>query len=345
MNGGSFDELDGVEEEPLPPLEEPSQSTWGRYHDTSDAGWAQQGRYADPLAAEGCSIRRDGDALQLVSYEYAEDPSRSVRRDGENSSSYYSDASYQNYSQPWRYPYAPSASSPCSSSSAYYAHDPFSAGNEGWRRQTDPFEEHDPWASDVSSEWRAARSSWPDRSDGWSSRWRDGSWWTSSGEWLSVNVEASEGCSNNKDKDDDPPKWNGKSPSLNHYLRQIAIWLAATRVDPLRRGVKFLAQLEGDAFEKMSLVEPLSLKCRDGVDKLIALILQSYEPLENCRVGRIMDQFMYDFCRMPDEEIMDCNTRFDRELAEVEKVAGKLAPTWKAHLYLKKMRLREDKDS
>ena len=73
MNGGCFDELDGVEEEPdLPPLEEPSQSSqwgqradessqWGQYSDgssysgrydpTSDAGWIRYGRYAEPSDA------------------------------------------------------------------------------------------------------------------------------------------------------------------------------------------------------------------------------------------------------------------------------------------------------
>ena len=69
----------------------------------------------------------------------------------------------------------------------------------------------------------------------------------------------------------------------------------------------------------------MSLKTTDGVAKFIDLIRKRYEPLENYRVGRIMDQFMYEFTRKPDEEILDYNTRFDRELAEVEKSAGTLA--------------------
>ena len=40
---------------------------------------------------------------------------------------------------------------------------------------------------------------------------------------------------------------------------------------------------------------------------------------------------------------MDYNTKVDKELNQVEKVARELAHTWKAHLYLSKMKLREDK--
>ena len=67
--------------------------------------------------------------------------------------------------------------------------------------------------------------------------------------------------------------------------------------------------------------------------------------MEIYRVGQVMDKFMYHFQRGADEEVLDHNTKFDKEINQVEKVAGELAPTWKAHLYLTKMKLREDKMS
>ena len=42
---------------------------------------------------------------------------------------------------------------------------------------------------------------------------------------------------------------------------------------------------------------------------------------------------------------MDYNTKFDKELYEAEKVAGALSETWKAHLYLKKMRLKPEQQT
>ena len=114
-------------------------------------------------------------------------------------------------------------------------------------------------------------------------------------------------------------------------------------MEPERRGVKLLEKLTGDAFDKLELVDPRTLKTWDGVDKFRQLLWGKYEPMERHRVGRVMDKFLEEFSRRGDEEMMDYNTRFDKEVMEVEKVAGTLAPTWKAHLYLKKMKLRDDK--
>ena len=42
---------------------------------------------------------------------------------------------------------------------------------------------------------------------------------------------------------------------------------------------------------------------------------------------------------------MDFNTKCIKELAKAEKCARELAPTWKAHLYLKEMRIGPAKES
>ena len=58
-----------------------------------------------------------------------------------------------------------------------------------------------------------------------------------------------------------------------------------------------------------------------------------------------MDDFMFSFERRHDEEIMDYDTRFDQELSRAEQVVGRLSEMWKAHLYLKKMRIGPEKES
>ena len=137
------------------------------------------------------------------------------------------------------------------------------------------------------------------------------------------------------------PKWDGKDPKLPVYLRKIALWEAYTRTPAENRGIRLLAALEGDAFSKMELVEPAIFAVPDSTQKFIVLIRSRYEPLEHRRVGKVMDDFLFRFERKQDEEINDFGLRFDKELAEVEKVAGLLTPNWKAHLFLKKMKLRE----
>ena len=53
-------------------------------------------------------------------------------------------------------------------------------------------------------------------------------------------------------------------------------------------------------------------------------VVNAYEPIEDYRVGKIMDEFLDDFHRKPNDEIVDYNMAFDRELAKAEKVAGEI---------------------
>ena len=107
-------------------------------------------------------------------------------------------------------------------------------------------------------------------------------------------------------------------------MRQIDVWEIATGMEPSRRGVKLRSRLEGDAIEKMELVDPKSLNVEHGVAMFKKLIRQKYEPLEKHRVGQIMDEFMYTFSRSSGESIMDYSIWFGRELDRAEKVAGEL---------------------
>ncbi len=72
-----------------------------------------------------------------------------------------------------------------------------------------------------------------------------------------------------------------------------------------------------------------------------SLIRAKYEPLENKRVGKIVDDFFITFERRNGEEVNDYSFRVEKELREVERAAGALAPKWEAHLCLKKTRLRD----
>ena len=106
-----------------------------------------------------------------------------------------------------------------------------------------------------------------------------------------------------------------------------------------------LSRLTGDTWEKTEMLDPKSLLRPDGASILIQYLRDKYEPIEHRKIGKIMDEFMYSFDRHRDEEIMDFDTRFDKEIAKAEQAAGTISETWKAHLYLKKMRLPSEKES
>ena len=141
------------------------------------------------------------------------------------------------------------------------------------------------------------------------------------------------------DKDGDVPGWDGKSEHRTTYFRRIELWEATTGVDMHKRGVKLLAKLTGEAFHKLENVKPEHLEFPDSVDRFKLCIINAYEPIEDYRVGKIMDQFLEDFSRKKNQEILDFNRAWEMELDQAQKVAGELTPKWQAHLYLKKIRL------
>jgi hypothetical protein len=159
--------------------------------------------------------------------------------------------------------------------------------------------------------------------------WKDKSW----------KADKADDGYNKKDRDGDVPEWDGKASHRATYFRKIDLWIATTGVDPKKRGVRLLAKLTGEAFEKLENVDPKSLMIEDGVEEFKKRIEEVYEPIEDYRVGKIMDHFLYDFYRARDQEIIDYNLAFAREVFKVEKVAGELSDKWKAHLYLNKMKL------
>ena len=93
---------------------------------------------------------------------------------------------------------------------------------------------------------------------------------------------------------------------------------------PERRGPKLLGNLQGEAFEKMEYLDPLKLKVANGVELFKKDMQRRSEPLENHRVGKIMDSFLFDFSRKGDEQIADYDDRFHKELREVARCLGHL---------------------
>jgi len=193
--------------------------------------------------------------------------------------------------------------------------------------------------------------------------WGERTWMVTAATWMKIIIDAAEpsiggdtwndtynpqpywqsgwgkGGYDKKDRDGDVPEWDGKAGHRTTYFRKIDLWEATTGVEPSKRGIRLLAKLTGEAFEKLENVDPKTLLGEDSVERFKKCIIDVYEPIEDYRVGKIMDSFLDDFVRKKDQEIIDYNLAWSRELHRAEKVAGELLPKWKAHLYLKKMRL------
>ena len=81
------------------------------------------------------------------------------------------------------------------------------------------------------------------------------------------------------------------------------------------------------------------LTIRIGIFK--ELIENAYEPIEDYRIGKVMDEFLFHYSRNKSQEVVDYNRTWDTEIKKVEKHAGPLPERWKAHLYMNKMRVND----
>ena len=93
-----------------------------------------------------------------------------------------------------------------------------------------------------------------------------------------------------QEKESDIPEWDGVSISRTQFFRKIQIWESITRMPKDRRGVKLLARLTGDAFEKLENVNPGDVQDGDNsVEKFKQYVVDAYEPIEDFRTGKVMD--------------------------------------------------------
>ncbi len=126
----------------------------------------------------------------------------------------------------------------------------------------------------------------------------------------------------NKKRDGDVPEWDGKPEHRTTYFRRIDLWAATTGVEPEDGGCRLSQKLKGEAFEKLENVDPTALKVWNSIEKFKEHIVEVYEPIEDYRIGKIMDDFLDDFQRKNDQESIDYNLAWRKELFKVEKVAG-----------------------
>ena len=217
-------------------------------------------------------------------------------------------------------------------------------GARGWFRYTPGTPENGRASRDTS--WEIPEEA-EAASDPWAGAEPTGQWvdysaedpwggWRGSRTWTQHDGRDSD---NKKDKDGDVPEWDGKTTHRNVYFRKIDIWVATTGVSPEKQALRLLQKLTGEAFEKLDNVTMAELRVPDGVDIFKKKIIDAYEPIEDYRVGKIMDEFLYKFERKSGEEVVDFNRSWAKELKKAEDVAGELTPKWKAHLYMTKLKL------
>ena len=98
-----------------------------------------------------------------------------------------------------------------------------------------------------------------------------------------------------------------------------------------------MERLEARAFDSCEGI--LDLDIPSGVENLPDHLRTHFEPIEIFRRERIVDDFVYDFERLPGEEIRDYDTRFNILLKRFEAVAGQVNPLVQAHVFSRKAKI------
>ena len=81
-----------------------------------------------------------------------------------------------------------------------------------------------------------------------------------------------------------------------------------------------MQKLRGEAADKLSNIKPEDLLIPESVQMIKTAIEKAYHPIEDCKVGAIMDEFLHNFARKKDEEISDYLRRWHVELTKAERV-------------------------
>ena len=104
------------------------------------------------------------------------------------------------------------------------------------------------------------------------------------------------------------------------------MWVAATGVRKDEQAIRSWQDLSGEAFQKPENMDTETVRHAGGVADVKQAIENVYEPIEEYRIDKSMDEVLSDFSRRRNQEIVDYNLAWARELRNSEKLAGDLTP-------------------
>jgi hypothetical protein len=113
-----------------------------------------------------------------------------------------------------------------------------------------------------------------------------------------------------EEKIDEVPSWDGDLATWRKFQRKVAIWGEASTTTLVRRGVRLLSCLSGDAWDATEDVDMSRLKSDDGVDYLMSYLEGRLEVDKVHLIGRAMEEFFFQVRREPKESVNKFLNRF-----------------------------------
>ena len=130
--------------------------------------------------------------------------------------------------------------------------------------------------------------------------------------------------------------------SMREYTRRVRLFQANTSIDRSYQAGKLIEKLTGQAWESCETLDVSSLRCPDGVEKLLSHLWQELEPLEHLRVATTLSDFYQKFRRSRGQQFTAYDTAFRSQCLRLKECGAELSGAALAFWFLEKANIGED---
>ena len=137
------------------------------------------------------------------------------------------------------------------------------------------------------------------------------------------------------------PAYDGQT-TMREYERRVRLFQSTTGIDAEYQAGKLVEKLSGEAWHAVEMLDLKSLRCEDGVDKLLKHLWGELEPLEYLRVFNTLSYFFKSFRRQTGQEFTAYDTAFRAQCKRLAECHCPLEGIGKAYWFLEKAAISDE---
>ena len=131
------------------------------------------------------------------------------------------------------------------------------------------------------------------------------------------------------------PEFDGKTP-MRDYERRVRLFEANTSIHPTYRAGKLIERLKDQAWKATEMIDIMSLKVHDGVDRLLRHLWEELEPLEFLRTFATLGEFYKGFRRTSGQQFTEYDMEFRRQCMRLDEINAGIYGVARAYWFLEK---------
>ena len=132
------------------------------------------------------------------------------------------------------------------------------------------------------------------------------------------------------------------SLGMREYQRRVRLFQATTSIDPEYQAGRLVEKMQSDACAAVETLDLRSLRCSDGVEKLLQHLWSELEPLEYLKVMNTLSYFYKVFKRARGEEFSHYDSTFRAQCLRLTEIGAPISGVCKAFWFLEKASISEE---